>query len=72
MINTTGCPNCGHKKSMVTNSRPWQGREFRVQWRKRKCHKCGHIAQTAEIPIELLHKVVNTAFANAPESRKNR
>lgn len=72
MINTAGCPQCGCKKSSVTNSRPWHGKFFRVQWRKRKCHICGFVAQTVEIPIELLNKVVNTEFANTPESRKNR
>jgi transcriptional regulator NrdR family protein len=71
-LNTTGCPNCGYARCGVTNSRPWSGDYFRLQWRKRKCHKCGHIAQTVEIPVELLALVVSMRGANKPESRKNR
>jgi transcriptional regulator NrdR family protein len=42
------CPKCGHLKSIVVESRVFEGQHVR----KRECIKCGHSFKTIETPYE--------------------
>ncbi len=44
MANNFQCPNCGHKASAVTDSRPSRG----TARRRRECKSCGHVFFTVE------------------------
>jgi len=42
------CPKCGHEKSIVVESRKFEGNPVR----KRECIKCGHNYKTVEVPYD--------------------